>query len=551
MKLCHTTALALIIALFAGCAKKPDADSPLAFAPATTPYVFANLEPLPKPVMESWLAVAGPYNQVQGQVLAVLRADLAALPPTVQALVPLLEVTEGKLSYSGLEEMGLRPDGLMAFYGIGLVPVLRMELSDAGKFRQRVADYEHKRGAALPVEKVEQQDYWRLAGPDSGAPALMIAIVGGHLVVTLDIGPRGPPLEELLGLRRPQRSVLDSDELTTLNEEFGFTPYGTFLLDSRRLAGVLSGQGEQTPVMAPLLPSPACRTELAALADAAPRVVGGYEELQAKQLRANAVVELRENLSTAMQAVPAPVPGLGGEDRVGLEFGFGAHLDRFADFLHARSADIAASPFRCEPLRFLNMGGDPQRLAPLYLAAGSVTGMRLALTDLRWQGAGPEAVAGAVVVASPNPGALIGMAQGFLPQLASLNLRPGGAPQRLDLGPVAGLLPAATQAPYIALSEQGIGVAVGDDAPGQVTARLAAAAPEAPPLFRMAYDGALYAQLLHGMTGMARPPQGEGGKLEASIDAALAKVMEGVERIEVDVLATARGIEIRERAQLK
>lgn len=551
MKLCHPIALALVVALLGGCAKKPDADSPLAFAPATTPYVFANLEPLPKSVMESWLAVAGPYNQVQGQVLAVLRADLAALPLTVQALVPLLEVTQGKLSYSGLEEMGLRPDGLMAFYGVGLVPVLRMELSDAGKFRQLVADYEHKRGAALPVERVEQQDYWRLAGPESGTPALMIAIVGGHLVVTLDIGPKGPPLEELLGLRRPARSVLDSKELTTLNEEFGFTPFGTFLLDSRRLAGALSGQGEQTPMMAPLLPSPACRTELAALADAAPRVVGGYEDLEAKQLRANAVVELREDLANAIKAVPAPVPGLGGEDRVGLEFGFGAHLDRLADFLHARSADIAASPFRCEPLRFLNIGGDAQRLAPLYLAAGSVTGMRLALTDLRWQGAGPEAVAGAVVVASPNPGALIGMAQGFLPQLASLNLRPGGAPQRLDLGPVAGLLPAATQAPYIALSERGIGVAVGDDAPEQVTARLAAAAPGAPPLFRMAYDGTLYAQLLHGMTGMARPPQGEGGKLEASIDAALAKVMEGVERIEVDVLTTSRGIEIRERAQLK
>lgn len=549
MKLSQPFVFLVIVALVAGCSKKPDADSPLAFAPATTPYVFANLKPVPKPVLESWLALAAPYNQVQGEMLAALRADLAVLPPAMQALVPLLEVTQGKLSYAGLEEMGLRPDGLAAFYGIGLVPVLRVELSDAGKFRELVADYERKRGAALQVDKIDKQDYWRLASTEPEAPALILAIVDKHLVATLDIGAKGPPLAELLGLRRPERSLRDSDELTALNDEFGFTPHGTFLLDNRRLAGALSGKDAGTAVA--LLPSPACQAELAGLAEAAPRAVAGYEELEAKSLRVNAVVELRADLATALQAVPAPVPGLGGDDRVGLEFGFGAHLDKLADFLQARSAAIAATPFQCEWLRFLNAAGDGKQLAPLYMAAGSVTGVRLALTDLRWAGMAPEAMAGTVVVASPNPGALIGMVQGFLPQLASLNLRPGGEPQRLDLGPAGGLLPAATQAPYIAMSEKGIGIAVGNDAPQQVVARLKAATPEIPPLFHMAYDGALYAQLLRGMSHMAVLPHGESENSPSSLDQAMAKVMEGVDRIEMDVLATPRGIEIRERARLK
>ena len=549
MKLSQLLVFSLVVALVAGCGKKPDADSPLAFAPAATPYVFANLKPVPKPVLESWLALAAPYNQVQGQVLAVLRADLAALPPALRALVPLLEVTQGKLSYTGLEEMGLRPDGLAAFYGVGLVPVARMELGDAGKFRKLVAEFEQRRGAALPVEQVDGQDYWRLASGESGVPELMIAIVGKHLVVTLDIGPRGPPLQELLGLRRPERSVLDSEELAALNDDYGFTPYGTFLLDNRRLAGALSGS--DAGVTTALWPSPACQTELAGLAEAMPRVVGGYQAWEAKSLRMSAVVELRQDLATALQAVPAPVPGLGGGDPVGLELGFGAHLDKLADFLQARSAAIAASPFQCEPLQFLNAAGDSQQLAGLYMAAGSISGVRLALTELRWEGVAPEAMAAAVVVASPNPGALIGMVQGFLPQLAGLNLRPGDEPQRLDLGPPGVLLPTVAQAPYIAMSERGIGIAVGEDAPQQLAVRLAAATPEVPPLFRLAYDGALYAQLLGKMGDMAALRHGAGEQQGSSIDEAMARVMMGIDRVEMDVTVSARGIEIREQVSLK
>lgn len=548
MKLPQAIVFVMIVALVAGCSKKPDADSPLAFAPATTPYVFANLKPIPKPVLESWLALAAPYNQVQGELLAALRADLAALPPALRALVPLLEVTQGKLSYAGLEEVGLRPDGLAAVYGVGLVPVLRMALGDAGKFRKLVADYEQRRGAALPVEEIEGQAYWRIAGPAPEVPALILAIVGEHLVATADLGVKGPPLAELLGLRRPERSLRDSDELAELNAAYDFTPYGTFLLDNRRLAGALSGKDAQ--VAATLLPSPACQTELAGLAEAVPRAVAGYEELEAKSLRMNAVVELREDLARALQAVPAPVPGLGGSDRVGLEVGAGAHLDKFADFLQARSAAIAAAPFQCQWLRAFNAAGDSQQLAPLYMAAGSVTGVRLAVTELHWEGVAPQALAAAVVVASPNPGALIGMMQGFLPQLASLNLHPGGAPQRLDPGPVGALLPAAAETPYIAMSEQGIGIAMGGDAPQQLATRLGATAPAVPPLFHMAYDGALYAQLLRGMRNMALNP-GQAGKAPVGLDAALAEMLAGIDRVDVGVTASARGIELRERVTLK
>lgn len=543
MKRYQAAVFVIFFALVAGCGSKPDADSPLAFAPATTPYVFANLKPLPKSVSESWFAQLAPLNDAYGQWLAELRADPNAGPGDLRALLPLLELLEGRLSYAGLEAMGFRHDGLVAFYGVDLVPVLRMELGSTQKFRALVADFEQRRGAALETGKVEGQEYWRLSGKHSGAHGLILAIIGDHLVVTLDMGAQGPPLARLLGLQRPPSTLLDSGELASINEDHGLMPYGTFLLDTRRLAGALSG-GE-IPAMGS--PSTACQSELADLAGAMPQILGGYEKIDAKSARMKGVAVLRDDLATALQAIPAPVPGLGGNDLSRFEMGLGMHLDKLADFLQARSAALASAPYRCEWLASLNAGGSAQQLGPLYMAAGFVTGVRMTLSDVRWAGETPESVSGALVVSSPNPAGLVGMAQGFLPQLASMQLRPGGEPQRLDLGPMAALVPGQS-APYIAMSDQGLGLAVGDDAPRQLQARLAATPGKESPLFLLAYDGALYAQLMQAANTAL---SGLGGGPGNAADKLLAQWFLGIDRLEFQVLATARGVEFREHISIK
>ena len=47
--------LAAMLAI-AGCGKKADLDSPLAFVPDDTPYLFANIEPLPDASIARWQA---------------------------------------------------------------------------------------------------------------------------------------------------------------------------------------------------------------------------------------------------------------------------------------------------------------------------------------------------------------------------------------------------------------------------------------------------------------------------------------------------------------
>jgi hypothetical protein len=46
--------------LLVACGKKDDPDAPLAFVPADTPYVYANLEPAPEKTVEAWLRLIAP-----------------------------------------------------------------------------------------------------------------------------------------------------------------------------------------------------------------------------------------------------------------------------------------------------------------------------------------------------------------------------------------------------------------------------------------------------------------------------------------------------------
>jgi hypothetical protein len=441
-----------------------------------------------------------------------------------------------------------------------VAPVLRVELADEQAFRGLIAELEQRRGEVIPSAEIDGQQYWRVASTEQHLPELVFAVVGKHLVVTLDFGAKGPPLAALLGLQRPQHSLLDSGELESLNEDYGFTPYGTLLIDTRRLLGLLGGDdGEGAAGVlnnAGVQMTPACRRELATAAEALPRLVSGYDELSAERAQVRMVAELRPDLAAGLRPLAAPVPGLGGDERLPFDFGVGIHLDKLAEFLQVRAAAVAAEPYRCPWLAQLNSGSNAQQLAPLYMAAGWFSGARLALSELQWQGREPEVIEGVLVLASPNPAALIGMAQGFLPQLAGLDLRPGSGPQALDPGALGAMFPAAAGQPYIAVGAQAIGVAVGADAPAQLSERLGAAAPEVPPLLHIGYDGAQYGALSGNFGAIAEDAAGAAPDRQALtqvrfFEDALAEIWRRVDRVEFDVFVTERGLEIREQLTLK
>lgn len=557
-----------------------DPTLPLSFVPADSAYVFANFEPLPRAELDRWSALFDPIESGYRETMARARAHLAKeakdgeSAEKVQRLLSVLELFDDKMSWDGWERVGFTRDLRMAFYGVDLLPVLRVELGDPDRLRAFIAEIETRAGETLPVAQLDGLDYWRFA-PDADKPfALVMAIIDRHLVVAFDAGADVVPLPVLLGLQRPARSMVDSGELAALNAAEGFGPHGTFLADARRAAGSLLGsEGSDTwfTRMAAAKGeaiTPACRSEFAAIAATTPRLLGGYTAIEGGVIDSRTLLEMRGDLATAFAAITAPVPGLGRDDGSALmDIGFGIRLDKLAEFIQAQAAAINAAPYQCEALAKLNEGAREvgSQVAGLYMAAGWFTGLRTTLNGFDWpDGASqPTRIEGSLLVASPNPSALIGMLRGFVPQLADLNLVAGAAPQPLALGELG--VPMAAQMPptWAAMSDSALGLGFGEPGASLLSASLAQPPADPAPLLFASYSGRFYGDLNRRVEAMMKQVQSRAGDEDAERTdaAAMAHILEPMsssvnelyaafDRTSLWVMATTRGLEFRQVARL-
>ncbi|HXD84090.1 MAG TPA: hypothetical protein VN599_06625, partial [Rudaea sp.] len=314
-------ALAVGAALLAACGKKSvDNAAPLAFVPADTPYVYANIEPAPAAVSEQWSrrmheylpAALGVYENALDRIGAAKPDDAHAIA-AARALIDTLKTHD---TWDKLRELGLKPDMRVAFYGVGLVPVLRIELGDAAKFRATIADIEKKSGAALPTAKVGDQDYWYLGNEKAVA---LFAIEGSQFVATVAPAKASDTLKRtLLGVDRPAKSLADSGDLERLAKQYGYSNYGEGFLDVVKIAERLTGpaQGSDLEIAQTLgLPAggsdAACKSEYLEIAQKFPRFVMGATELSAQRVRIGAQLEMQPALAAQLATALTAAPGTG------------------------------------------------------------------------------------------------------------------------------------------------------------------------------------------------------------------------------------------------
>jgi hypothetical protein len=563
------------------------AGTPLAFVPADTPYVFANLETWPSDVIEKWSTLMAPVQAGYRESLERMRVEVAKMAKdgeedTARKTLAVMELFEDKFSLQGWRDVGFASTGRVAWYGVGLVPVLRMEVDDADKLRAFIARIEAALEMPFPVADLDGTPYWRFA-PDPDQPyALVMAIVGPHFVLSIDPGPKVASLSAIMGLTPPATSLVDSGELLEVNRANGYGPYGTMLFDSRRLATALFGSGTEetwfTSIMAeegkPLAPE--CRSEYLAMAGTVPRIVSGYTAFDTRNLDSGLVMELRPDLASGLLPIAAPVPGLGtGGGTVPFEFGFGLKLDKLAEFLQARASAITAEPYTCEHLAGLNEGASQMgtQAAGLYMAAGWFTGMRMVLTDLTWseEATSPERVDGAMVIASPNPVGLVGMLKGFVPQLATLQIEPGGEPQPLALGEMAGEAGKDLPPTFVAMSDAAIGLGMGEASAAGLKAQLALPAATPPPLLYVAYQGEMYMRLMNRVEQFSSAASAAAAAMESDdpetaaaaekarrfervfepLSKSVNSIYAGIERADASIILTERGLEMNQVMRLR
>lgn len=538
-----------------------DADSPLAFVPADTPYVFANLEPIPRAVSERWMTqmnLAASLWQVQiTQAIRKIETDR----PDAEELKWLRAANaelEGKSVAQVFEALGYDLQAKFAFYGIGLAPVMRLTLADPDKFRAFVARIEERGGQALPRAKLGDLEYWNFTSPEAKVRGV-VALQGNQLVLTFAPPNDDAALRILLGVERPAQDMRNGAALIALNKQFGYLPSASGYLDTKRVVAQFTAAPtalETAFLTAFGIEKPAtdavCAGEYAALASAMPRLSLGYTQLDAQRMDVVARLETSPAIAKDLMELRAPMPGLAQVKDAPLNFGLSLRIGALPNVVGKWASAVAAAPWKCPALAELNAGfaqSRDQLMNPAVFAAAPVFhGFHAIATriDMKNSMAGTPDFGGKLLIGSPDPNALIGMAKSFVPQLATMTLKPDGKVQPLPALPnVPADLPT-----FVAMTPGVLGLAFGQGEDADLGEYLTSD-PTQQPLLVLGYSGALFADFTQSMLEQAAKEQDPAQRAEQEQAAKMmAQIYAHIRRADIRVEFSESGIEMHQSAEL-
>ena len=490
--------------LVAACGKHVASNAPITFAPADTPYLFANFRGAPEDVTEAWgrandAVMAARIQQIGKMAEAVGQKspDVAKVLDAIQA--ELANVHSGK---ELAQTVGFSQSSLYAFYGIGDVPVARIELASPEAFKSFWARVEKRAGITAPTATLGKQSYWALGGADAKLHFL-VAIEGNQLVAT--IAPANASeamLKQLLGLTKPSSNA--SDRLAGIDSRHGYSDYGSGYVDLPKLfANLYDSKDAITQEFAndmnSALANPACANEFASIANQAPLASLGFQGYSAKEMRASLDVKLSSPLLGALTALKQPVPGMGDASNDSMfDVVLALPLQKWQAFIKGRAEAAAAKTYQCPALQSLNNFARTAANPPVQMPpeAASLLGFRVVLD--KWD-IGPQ-IAGRALVASSNPAELAQKIQQTMPQFALKSISTDGKPVAFDLPPQLQAMLGGSNQGWIAANDKALAVGIGEGEETKLGGTLTAAAGNGDELLRMHFDGKMY-QLLGSWMG--------------------------------------------------
>ncbi|MEJ5209092.1 hypothetical protein [Denitratimonas sp. CY0512] len=570
------------------------ADDPLRFVPEDSPYVFANLAPLPEPMARFWLNQIDPQiPHWRRQIAMVLDAwetaeaeadsdidhvdidpeadpesdSLAraarSLPPQLAGWLRALdaELAQAPTAIELSERFGLGPSSLSAIYGIGLVPVVRLTLDDPAAWSATMARMQANAGQTLEPLVMDGVDAgWRFPLPEVPLQVLM-AVIGNHLVTTLAPLDDISAARQLLGLDRPSRSMADSNALQALNRAEDFTAYGSGYIDTARLLAHMRAPASPleiaflTPfdIEKPALPAE-CNADLDLIADSFPRLIAGYTRMDTTDIRSLTRIETAPAIAQDLMSLGAPIPGLAASADALLTLGFSLRAAALPALGNKYATATAQTPWTCPALVWLNDAAVEARSGlnnpALYAAGPMASSLLLSLEEFSFDLTAQKltSIAGQLVIGSDNPAGLIAMARNFVPDSVQLDLQPGAAPQRLALPYLDSVTPEPV---FAAMDGNALGFAIGADQESRLAAHLKSD-PDRKPMLHIGYRGSFMTEIAKLMREAAQMMPDETGE-EMLMQAQLLEDSYGryIERMDMTVEATSKGLEFRQQVQMR
>lgn len=550
--------------LLAACGNHGD-QPVLAHVPANTPFVVANLEPLPPEVLENNLAMANAQIPQQVNRLRQIAAQTQDDAPNLARLLgTLADTLDGHTWPQVFAQAGIKLNGLYAAYGLGLSPALRGQLDDGAKFEAFVDRLLTAADAQAADASVGGIAYRHIDLPKAKLRVVMSHHDGQFMFALLPMRDDDSRLRLAVGADLPEDSVVG--RLAELADSRGYSLHGLGFVDIGALLATLASGSEPmlTTSLAQLaasdsngnaeqllaqLHSPACRSDLERIAARVPLVSGGYTHIDAHQASARIIVDLAPDIAAAFAGLQVPLPGLGAETEAPVSITMALPMPAIRDFWVAQAKAVAAGPFTCQPLAGLNKAFAKLAMAVPMIGVppwGNLRGLRVVIDSIRFEDNKDKipAVSARVLVAMDQPESVWAMAQAMLEPLRQIKLEPNGTPVALPW-----LTKLTSEPAFLVMSDNAIAGSVGARQGNTLQAMLDAKPGYPGQLFSEHLDGSTVAQWIRSvgklLDDLPAADAAKDAKVMAnaaeSIEAA-AKTYEHIEHIDMGMHMTAQGL---------
>jgi hypothetical protein len=535
--------------VLAGCGKHVAPNAPITFAPADTPYLFANTKGVPQDVADAWGQANDELMSMRIQQLGQFANAFGQKDPEVAAVLNAIkdELANVHSAKELAQSTGFSRSALYAFYGIGDVPVIRIELSSPEAFKTFWTRVEKRAGVTTPVAMVGKQNYWVIGG-NAAKLHLLVAVEDKQVVTALAPANASEGLlKQLLGLTKPASNAVD--RLARIDSDHGYGEYGSGYVDLPKLsANAFDGKDAFTREFARDLggdaaADPACASEFASLASQAPLASIGFTTYTAKEIRGGVDVQLSSALLGALTALKQPVPGMDEQsDPSMFDMVLALPLQKWQSFIKGRAEAAAAKTYRCQALQSLNKfaqtAANPSVQMPPETA--SMLGFRVVLD--KWD-IGPQ-IAGRMLVASSNPAELAQKIQQTMPQFALKSIPTDGKSVAFDLPPRLQVMLGGGNQGWIAANANALAVGIGAGEDAQLANALNAPAGNGDTLLRMHFDGKMYPLLGSWISRFAAAmPATSQAQVQQEI-AAFNLMGKMIQSADMDVQIDAKGLHI-------